>query len=151
APTDLRGILLSTAKALQLTTDAHLIEVQAPGSVIGQWDAQRIEEVVQNLLTNAVKYSPMGGRIELRLETDAHRATVTVRDSGIGIAVDEAPHVFERYFRGHDMRRLDGTGLGLYICQTIVAAHNGRMWAESAGPGRGSSFGFSLPLARQSD
>jgi signal transduction histidine kinase len=146
APTDLRGILVSMARALQSTTDAHLIEVHAPSGVIGHWDTRRIEEVVQNLLNNAVKYSPMGGRIELRLETDEHTATVTVHDSGIGIETSEAPHVFERFFRGQDIRRLDGTGLGLYICQTIVSAHGGRVWAKSEGPGQGSTFGFSLPL-----
>src|SRR5439155_19680776 len=84
APTDLRSILVSMARALQSTTDAHVIDVHAPIGVIGHWDQRRIEEVVQNLLNNAVKYSPMGGRIELRLETDQHSATVTVRDSGIG-------------------------------------------------------------------
>jgi signal transduction histidine kinase len=149
APTDLRGILVSMARALQSTTDAHLIEVHAPSGVIGHWDTRRIEEVVQNLLNNAVKYSPMGGRIELRLETDQHTATVTVHDSGIGIETSEAPHVFERFFRGQDIRRLDGTGLGLYICQTVVSAHGGRIWAKSDGPGLGSTFGFSLPLSHE--
>jgi signal transduction histidine kinase len=148
APTDLRGILVSMARALQSTTDVHLIEVHAPTGVIGHWDARRIEEVVQNLLNNAVKYSPMGGRIEVRLRADATTATVTVCDSGVGLATNEAPHVFERFFRGHDNRRLEGTGLGLHICQAIVAAHGGQIWAESEGPGHGSLFGFSLPLVR---
>jgi signal transduction histidine kinase len=148
APTDLRGILLSMARALQSTTDAHLIEVHAPTGIIGHWDARRIEEVVQNLLANAVKYSPMGGRIELRLESDEERAIVTVRDSGVGMSAIEAPHVFERFFRGQDIRRLEGTGLGLYICQAIVTAHGGRVWAESTGPGHGSTFGFTLPFIR---
>jgi signal transduction histidine kinase len=149
APTDLRAILVSMARALQSTTDAHLIEVHAPSGVIGHWDSRRVEEVVQNLLNNAVKYSPMGGRIELRLETDEDTATVTVRDSGIGIDPNEVPHVFERFFRGQDIRRLEGTGLGLYICQTVVSAHGGRMWAKSDGPGQGSTFGFSLPLTHE--
>jgi signal transduction histidine kinase len=114
--------------------------------VIGHWDARRLEEVVQNLLSNAVKYSPMGGRIEVRLAADEQNATVLVSDSGIGLAVHEVPHVFERFYRGQDIRRLEGTGLGLYICQAIVAAHGGRIWAESGGPGQGSTFGFTLPL-----
>jgi signal transduction histidine kinase len=145
-PTDLRGIIASMARALQATTDAHLIEVDAPMGVIGHWDQRRIEEVVQNLLNNAVKYSPVGGRIEVRLETDQANAIVTVRDSGIGLAEADAPHVFERFYRGQNMRRLEGTGLGLYICHAIVTAHGGRIWAESSGPGHGSTFGFSLPL-----
>ncbi len=146
APTDLCGILTSMARALQAITDVHLIEVHAPSGVIGHWDARRIEEVVQNLLSNAVKYSPMGGLIELYLDADETSATVLVRDTGIGLAVEEAPHVFERYYRGTDLHGLEGTGLGLYICQAIVSAHGGRIWAESAGPDQGSTFGFTLPL-----
>jgi signal transduction histidine kinase len=146
APTDLRGILISMARALQATTEAHLIEVHAPVGVIGHLDQRRIEEVVQNLLNNAVKYSPVGGRIEVRLETDEANAIVTVRDSGVGLDQDETQHVFERFYRGQGMRRLEGTGLGLYICHAIVTAHGGRIWAESAGPGHGSTFGFTLPL-----
>ncbi len=145
-PTDLRGILISMARALQATSEAHVIEVDAPTGVIGHWDQRRIEEVVQNLLNNAVKYSPVGGRIEVRLETDSDSAIVTVRDSGIGLVSAEAPHVFERFYRGQEMKRLEGTGLGLYICHAIVTAHGGRIWAESNGPGRGSTFAFTLPL-----
>ena len=89
----------------------------------------------------------MGGRIEVWLEADDVQATVTVRDSGIGLAHEDAPHVFERFYRGQDMRRLEGTGLGLYICHAIVTAHGGRIWADSNGPGHGSTFAFTLPLA----
>ena len=146
APTDLRGILKSMARALQATTESHVIEVTAPVGVIGHWDQRRIEEVVQNLLNNAVKYSPVGGRVEVSLEANEVEATVRVRDSGIGLNNEDVPHVFERFFRGEGNRRLEGTGLGLYICQAIVTAHGGRIWAESHGPGRGSTFGFTLPL-----
>jgi len=146
APTDLRGILISMARALQATTDSHLIEVHAPVGVIGHWDQRRIEEVVQNLLNNAVKYSPVGGRVEVRLEADQRRATVTVSDSGIGLTSEDAPRVFERFYRGQNNRRLEGTGLGLYICHAIISAHGGTIWAESNGTGHGSTFGFSLPL-----
>jgi signal transduction histidine kinase len=80
------------------------------------------------------------------VRADAHDAVVTVRDSGIGLAPDEAPHVFERFYRGRGMRRFEGAGLGLYICQAIVTAHGGHIWAESNGPAQGSTFGFTLPL-----
>lgn len=146
APTDLRGIVTSMARALQATTDAHLIEVYAPARVIGHWDQRRIEEVVQNLLNNAVKYSPVGGRVEVTLQADDTWATVNVSDSGVGLASEDTPHVFERFYRGRNDRRLEGTGLGLYICHAIVAAHGGRIWAESNGRGHGSTFGFALPL-----
>ena len=146
APTDLRSILISLARAIQSTSDKHHISVDAPTGVIGHWDARRIEEVVQNLLNNAIKYSPGGGPIEVQLLSDADSATVLVRDHGVGIAPSEVPHVFERFFRGQAIRRLEGAGLGLYICQAIVAAHSGRIWAESPGPGQGACFGFTLPL-----
>jgi len=146
APTDLRSILVNMVRALQATTEKHLIVLNAPYGVIGHWDQRRLEEVVQNLLNNAVKYSPSGGRIEVGLEFDATQATVIVSDTGIGIPSAEVPKVFERYFRGQEHRRLEGSGLGLYICSAIVAAHGGRVWAESEGPGKGSTFGFSLPL-----
>jgi len=150
APTDLRTMLTNMARAIQSTTDKHRIRVHAPHGVIGHWDVRRIEEVVQNLISNAVKYSPGGGTIDVMLEADEETATVLVRDRGIGIASDDVSHVFERFFRGQDIRRLEGTGLGLYICQAIIAAHGGRVWATSPGPGQGSTFGFLLPLRPRS-
>jgi signal transduction histidine kinase len=146
APVDLRGILINMARALQATTDSHLIEVHAPVGVIGHWDQRRVEEVVQNLLNNALKYSRVGGRVEVRLRADASAATVMVTDSGIGLAPSDAPHVFERFYRGHNDRRLESMRLGLYICHAIVVAHGGRIWAESSGIGQGSTFAFALPL-----
>jgi signal transduction histidine kinase len=132
--------------------------MQAPArtEAIGNWDGRRLAEVVQKLLTNAVKYSPKGGRIELRLDADKTSATVRVSDTGKGMTAEEARHVFERYYRGRDLqglegtglRGLEGTGLGLYICHAIITGHGGHMWAESAGPGHGSTFGFTLPRRR---
>ena len=71
--------------------------------------------------------------------------TVRLRDHGVGLGAEEALHVFERFYRAEGIRQLEGTGLGLYICQGIVTAHGGRIWAESAGPGQGSAFCFTLP------
>lgn len=146
APTDLRAMLSNMARAIQSTTEKHRIRVHAQHGVIGHWDARRLEEVVQNLLSNAVKYSPSGGTIDVSLEAREQNVTVLVRDRGIGIASDDVSRIFERFYRGQDIRRLEGTGLGLYICQAIIAAHGGRVWAKSPGPGQGSTFGFSLPL-----
>jgi signal transduction histidine kinase len=111
------------------------------------WDAGRLEQVLQNLVTNAIKYAPGGGPIEISVEADAQQVTVSVRDQGLGIAAEELPQVFERFYRVAGTRGLEGSGLGLYICQGIVSAHGGRIWANSDGPGRGSTFGFSLPRA----
>ena len=145
-PTDARSILVSMARALESTSEQHHIEVDARDGIIGHWDSRRIEEVVQNLLNNAVKYTPGGGTIKVSLTAEDGYATILVRDPGIGLAQEELPRVFERFYRGAGIKRLEGTGLGLYICRAIVAAHGGRIWGESPGPGQGATFGFTLPL-----
>jgi two-component system sensor histidine kinase VicK len=109
------------------------------------WDAARLDQVIQNLLTNAVKYSPEGGTIVLHLEAEAKGAIVSVSDQGLGIPREDLPRLFERFYRVEGTRTLEGSGLGLYICHGIVAAHGGRLWADSPGLGKGCTFTFSLP------
>ena len=113
-------------------------------------DADRVKQVLTNLLSNARKYSPRGG--EIRLEA-RHRDTAVefaVVDRGLGIPPEAQPRLFEKFYRvdNSDRREIKGTGLGLAICQRIVEAHGGRIWAESDGPGHGARFAFTLPLAR---
>jgi signal transduction histidine kinase len=145
APTDLVSLARRVASGVQALTTSHTLLVEAPASAVGVWDAARLEQVLQNLLTNAVKYSPQGGTIVLRVEVEATCATVSVRDPGLGIPAEDLPHLFERFYRVAGTRTLEGTGLGLSICHGIVAAHGGRLWAESAGPNQGSTLSFSLP------
>src|SRR5262249_18971665 len=102
-------------------------------------------QVLANLLMNAIKYSPDGQRIEVDIKTQENDVTVCVNDQGVGLTPEEAQHVFERFFRARSTRRLEGSGLGLYICHSVVSAHGGRIWVESAGPNLGSSFCFVLP------
>jgi len=112
-------------------------------------DPARLQQVLLNLLTNAIKFTPGGGRIDVRLRRDADRAVLTVRDTGKGIGADFLPHVFDR-FRQADAsttRRHGGLGLGLAIVRHIVELHQGRVGVESDGPGRGATFAVSLPLA----
>jgi len=111
-----------------------------------QADDQRIEQVVANLLDNAIKYSPEGGEVRIRLRHDAHHVYVTVTDHGIGIPPEEQGHLFHRFSRGKSAaRRFDGLGVGLYISDSIVRDHGGHMWLESV-PDEGSTFGFALPI-----
>jgi signal transduction histidine kinase len=142
---DLRALASTAATAVQATTDRHRIRLGATRRVQGYWDELRLQQVLGNLLENAVKYSPHGGAIDVSIRAARGKVTVGVRDDGVGLAPEEAPHVFERFFRASKTRRLEGTGLGLFICQTIVTAHGGRIWVESRGPGQGSSFNFVLP------
>lgn len=115
-------------------------------TVMGVWDRDRIVQVLENLLSNAVKYSPPGADIFVRITDDSGVATVSVRDAGIGIAPEEMPYLFARFYRAPNARESSakGIGLGLYISKALVTAHCGRMWAESD-PGSGTTFAFTLP------
>ena len=146
-PCDLTALARDLVEDVGLTSDKHRFWLVAPTRLDGVWDEQRIEQVLRNLLTNAVKYSPSGGTITVTLEGDRVNVVVRVRDEGIGLAPEECTRVFDRFYRASAVRRLEGAGLGLYICQAIVAAHRGRIWAESPGSGSGSTFCFALPRA----
>lgn len=125
----------------------HNLELISEAGLIGDYDPARITQLMENLLENAVKYSPEGETIRVRLWREDAAARVSVRDEGIGIPAADLEHVFERFHRGSnvDDRRFTGTGLGLFICRAIAEQHGGRIWAESEGPG--STFHVLLPLA----
>jgi PAS domain S-box-containing protein len=106
----------------------------------------RIQEAVNNLLDNAVKYSPAGSTIVLGAKADGDRALVWVRDEGPGIPADKQEKIFERFYRLEERRRPAGTGLGLALVREIAFAHGGRVWVESVPP-QGSTFYLSLPFA----
>lgn len=124
----------------------HTIKLVAERSVTGEWDGGRIRQVLMNLLTNAIKYSPEGSTVTVTIAADERNATVRVRDEGIGLEAAELVQLFRRGYRTRPARGVAGDGLGLYFSKGIIAAHGGRMWAESAGPGKGATFCFTLPL-----
>src|SRR5204863_8797027 len=111
-------------------------------------DERRIEQVLNNLSSNAIKISTPVKPIEVRVEQDKHEVTIAVRDEGVGISEEQQRHIFERFYHVHDGANasIEGLGLGLYIAHEIVVRHGGRMWLESK-PGKGSAFYFSLPLS----
>ena len=115
--------------------------------VVGQWDRDRLGQVLDNLLGNAVKYTPAGSEIRVRIEAGRHEARLRVADQGPGIPAAVLPQLFERFYRGEHADETGGLGLGLYISRMLVDAHGGRIWAASA-PGAGSTFTVSLPLDR---
>ena len=119
-----------------------------PGELLIEADYNRLSRVFDNLIGNAVKFSPEGGTIMIRAEHDreTRRVVISISDRGIGIAPDQVPYVFERFFRG-DRKRFSGSGLGLYIVQQIVEAHRGQVWVTSE-LGVGSTFAFALPLIK---
>ncbi len=112
-------------------------------------DPDRLEQVLLNLLSNARKYSPDGGHIELSIRQVGGFVEVVVEDRGLGLPAEAIPHLFDKFFRvdNSDRRKIQGTGLGLAIVKQIVVAHGGQVWAESDGLGQGARFCFTLPLA----
>jgi signal transduction histidine kinase len=113
-------------------------------------DADRAIQVLTNLLTNALRYTPAGGSVTLRAEASDGAVTFQVEDTGLGFAPELRDRLFERFYRVDPSRSraLGGSGIGLTISKALVEAMGGRIWAESAGPGRGSCFAFTLPRAR---
>ncbi|HEY7123737.1 MAG TPA: GAF domain-containing protein [Ktedonobacterales bacterium] len=114
--------------------------------IVGQWDATRVEQVLNNLVGNAVKYSPEGGKITIRGQVLDQQVLLQIQDEGLGIPPEALPHLFERFYRAVNVGMIGGTGLGLYISHQLAVAHGGTLWPESAGVGKGSTFSLCLPL-----
>jgi len=126
------------------------IDVTLPDAPLsGVWEQARIEQVLTNLVSNALKYSPETERVSVTVERRTNEIELAVADRGMGIASSELSQLFERFYRTPQAiaSGLPGTGLGLYICRGIIAAHGGRLWAESGGEGQGATFRFTLPTA----
>jgi signal transduction histidine kinase len=109
-------------------------------------DRVRLEQATANLIDNAVKYTPRGGRVAVDVQRDRDRALLRVRDTGIGIPADEQPRIWDRLFRGDKSRAERGLGLGLSLVKAVIEAHGGTV-AVGSEPGQGSTFTVSLPVA----
>lgn len=147
ATVDLVELARDVAREVGGTSTRHTVRVDAPDrGIVGQWDRARIERVLQNLLSNALKYSPDGGEVLLRLRTDGGTAIIEVSDRGIGIPAADLDRIFVRFYRGSNVTgRISGTGIGLTLVRQIVEQHGGSVAVESE-PGRGTTFRVSLPL-----
>ncbi len=143
---DLRTLVNEIAEDVQATTSTHHIVLEGRDSAFVYGDRDRVGQVLVNLLTNAVKYSPQGDKVIVSLETDEQVVTVRVQDFGIGIAAAYHQRVFEQFYQVGNTTTSTGLGLGLYISHEIIKQHQGRMWLESS-EGKGSIFYFTLPLA----
>ena len=148
---ELTPIIEATLDSVRPSADAKAIEIRThfeanPGSISG--DPQRLQQVIWNLLTNAVKFTPRQGRIEVTLRRAGSSAVLTVRDSGIGISADFLPHLFERFRQADSSttRKYGGLGLGLSIVKQLVELHGGHIEATSSGTGQGSAFTVSFPI-----
>jgi signal transduction histidine kinase len=154
-PIDLVSVALDVCERHH--TERHPCTVEGEGPVIGVYDPNRIMQLLENLVENAIKYSPDGGPVRVKVWGQKELNHLTVTDSGIGIPREDLSNVFERFHRGTnvDDRRFAGMGLGLFICRGIAEQHGGRIWVESAagaanngsGEHSGSTFHVALPAA----
>ena len=150
APVDLLLVIESAIDTVQTAAIVKSIQIHAVLSDIRQvsGDAVRLQQIIWNLLTNAVKFTPSGGRIDIRLEQIDNQAQITITDTGKGISPDFLPHIFES-FRQEDAsvtRNHGGLGLGMAIVYQLVEAHGGTVTADSPGEGKGATFTVRLPL-----
>jgi signal transduction histidine kinase len=162
-PLDLMERCALLAERFLETRSTHPLILDLPAELPPvQADPDRLDQVLTNLVGNAIKYSPAGGPVRISAQlwdrrspgTDANGRVwlrIVVCDQGLGLPEDTFDQIFERFYRIQDDARLGirGTGLGLAICKEIVQAHGGSIWAESNGPGRGSTFSFTLPAAAE--
>jgi CheY-like chemotaxis protein/two-component sensor histidine kinase len=140
---------IETVRPAALNKGVALIQDLAPGVGAVRGDTVRLQQVVWNLLANAVRFTSAGGRVEVRLRSVAGEAELTVTDSGRGIAAGLLPHVFDRFRQGESgtNRSHGGLGLGLSLARQLVELHGGTIEAASPGPGRGATFTVRLPVA----
>lgn len=148
---DLRMLVQDTCKLFEPTSARHSFAVRLPDNPVrANCDPTRIEQVLNNLVSNAVKYSPEGGTIDLELSVHGAEAHILVRDPGIGIPPEELQRIFEPFRRSSSSKEaFPGVGLGLFAARRIVEAHGGSISVEST-VGRGSTFRLCLPLAADS-
>jgi signal transduction histidine kinase len=148
-PVDLRCVIQSAAESLRpmMNERDHAFIVHLPTEpVIIQADASRLQQVVTNILTNAAKYTDPGGRVTVRVALDGGHVVLVVADNGRGIEADALPTIFNLFTRA--ARDVRGFGVGLAVTRGLVELHRGTIQARSGGPGRGSEFIISLPIAQ---
>lgn len=143
---DVCTLIRECAERIQILSEAHAIVLHVPEQALPlQADRSRVDQVVTNLLSNAIRYSPKGGAVDLRVEQELAHIHIAVKDQGVGIPKDKQALIFERFGRAHGSK-YGGLGLGLTISQGIVEQHGGEIWVDSSGePSEGSTFHVRLP------
>jgi signal transduction histidine kinase len=146
--------IVDTVKAVTTEFQALLdtrkiaLALELPEVISIRCDAVKVRAVFQNLIENAIKYTPIGGTVSITAKLEGDMVHVSVKDSGIGIPEAQKPHIFSKFFRAANAMRVDtvGSGLGLFIAKEVVERHGGKIWFESA-EGSGTTFFLTLPVA----
>ena len=146
-PTDVADVARTVAEQVQMVQAGQRIDVDAAGPCMTLGDRDHLEQVVGNLVDNAIKYSPEGGPVHVRVRCEGEQVHLAVEDKGIGIPADQVARVFDIFYRTSEAerRRTPGLGLGLFITRGIVERHGGRIWADSE-IGRGTTVHVTLPV-----
>jgi signal transduction histidine kinase len=149
APVDLGALARQIVEETRPTSSTHTFEYIGPdGPLMIDGDALRLEQVLQNLVQNAIKYSPAGGPVRVQVERHADMASMTVADEGVGIPAASLPQLFQRFYRAPNTGGgyISGLGIGLYVVKEIVTLHGGRIEVASV-EGQGSTFTVWLPMS----
>lgn len=152
-PVQLRHLVREAVEQAQRRTETHWFVMDLPAELPRVWaDSRRIRQVLNNLLDNAIKYSPEGGQITVTCEVESEFVVLSVADQGVGIPREYLDRIFDRFFQvdGAMTRKIGGSGLGLAIAKGIIEAHHGKIWAEP-GVGQGSVFRFTLPIVKDAE
>ena len=148
APLDLNALVQQVINEIKPALTNHELTLRsAPEPVVINGDSVRLEQVVYNLISNAIKYSPSGSKISLTINANRHWASIQITDQGIGIPAEALPHIFKRFYRVTNavVRGHRGSGIGLYVVQDVITRHN-RQVEVSSEEGVGSTFTIRLPL-----
>jgi len=153
-PVDIPYLVGDIAEANQLlaVNKQQTITVSAPSNLVSMCDADRIREAIDNLVSNAIKYSPIGGKISLKVTREDNNTVIRVADEGAGLSPEDLGRLFGRFQRlsAKPTAGESSTGLGLSIVKRIIDMHGGEVTAESAGPNKGSTFTIMLPATEMS-
>lgn len=138
-------VVQEVIESVQLIHADYTITKEGNADVEVSADRGRISQVLNNYLSNAIKYSPGKNKADVRIKVEKENVVVSVTDYGEGIAEDKIPHIFKRYYRADNTKKIEGLGLGLFLSKQIIDAHNGRVWVKSKLK-EGSTFNFSIPV-----
>ena len=144
----LADVLAESVRSAQASAELHTVylDIQAQGTTI-MADRMRVGQVIGNILDNAIKYSPHGGKVTVRLENRDKEYLISIIDEGIGVSAEQFDHIFERFYRVHNtsIQQYSGIGLGLYVAKAIINGHGGQIWFTN-NQSNGSTFHFTLPF-----